>query len=139
MKKIYFIPLIVALTLVACSAKTQANPKTYIPAHPTPPNVPVVTDPSQPIEVKAGAQFTITVESQPTSNLHWEVAEQLDVKVVDYVWKDFVPKTPGDNSHGWDVWTFKAIAPGTTTITLAQYQGDTFTTDKKNTYTIVVK
>ena len=98
-----------------------------------------VTDPKQPILVKAGEEFTITLETNPNTGLHWEVALELDTNFVDYVWKEFQAKSDREGSPGWDVWTFKAIAPGETTITLATYRGQTDVATKTLVFTISIK
>jgi predicted secreted protein len=147
MKKL-LLPLMVAvLILTACNAKpTQATvsstqPASLLPGH-TPPTAAEleVTDPAKPIEVTAGSEFTITVLVNLSADYHWEVAKALDVKIVDYVWKDHVDADPNvPNSFAHDVWRFKAIAPGTTTITLGYYQGLTENAPQMPVYTIVVK
>ena len=135
-----------ALLLAACG---KATPTPDLGEQPLFPDLPIpkrtttgpmeVTDPAQPIEVNAGEEFTIIVEANPNTELHWEVAVALDTLVVDYVWKDFVAKIKSPASIGWDVWTFKAIAPGTTTITLGYYRGFTEDTAKMAVFTIIVK
>lgn len=131
MKKHYLFLAVLVLVLTACGGKaTPAAPSQKLD----------VTDPNQPIEVKVGEEFKITVETAgQVSQLHWEVAEFLDTAVVDYVWKDFVPQTTDVKGPGWDVWRFKAVAPGTTVITLGYYRGLTDVPSKLSAFTIVVK
>ncbi len=85
--------------------------------------------------------FTITIKTFIDPNYHWEVAEELDANIVEYVWKDHVPDDPSNpnSGSGKDVWRFKAVAPGKTTITLGYYQGMTDTASPKVAFTIVVK
>ncbi len=142
MRKLFFVLTLVALTLAACS---RATPTPIIPAssnlpkHPTPsPAELEITNPAKPIEVTAGSEFTITVRVDLSPDYHWEVGQALDTRFVDYVWKDFVPDTP-DASTGRDVWRFKAIGRGTTTITLGYYQGMTENFAQMPTFTVVVK
>ena len=117
--------LSVAFLLAACGGKTEQ---------------PEPTDPDTPIEVQAGKEFQIVVTTAgQVSGLHWEVAADLDTNVVDYVWKEFVPKGSNSEGSGWDVWKFKAIAPGQTTITLGYYRGMTEDTTKTIVFTIIVK
>jgi predicted secreted protein len=99
-----------------------------------------ISNPSKIIEVREGEDFTISVETNLPSDYHWEVAEELDANIVAYVWKDQVPPEPGNpNATGRDVWHFKAVAPGETTITLGYYQGITLYAAEKSVFTIVVK
>ena len=125
-KYVSLLVIFAAFLLAACGGKT------------TPPDVPPITEPDQTIEVKAGEEFKITLETNLNTELHWEVAVALDTAVVDYVWKDFVAKN-GSDSVGWDVWTFKAVAPGTTTISLGYYRGLTEETAKMAVFTIIVQ
>lgn len=132
MKKYLVISFLLTLfILAACGGKTEATQ--------TPETAAVtVTNPDQVIQVKAGEEFTITVESHPNTTLHWEVAVQLDTTVVDYVRKVFKAKSGSSDSAGWDIWTFKAIAPGETTITLGYYRGETEDADKMAIFKIIV-
>jgi predicted secreted protein len=150
MKKITLILLIIlALWLTACDAATPVPTPDVGADGPLFPDLPVPkytatgpmeeTDASLPIEVNAGADFTITVETNPNTGLHWEVAVELNTAVVDYVWKDFFAKSEREGSPGWDVWTFKAVAPGETTITLAAYRGMTDVATVSRVFTIIVK
>ncbi|MEW5941315.1 MAG: protease inhibitor I42 family protein [Chloroflexota bacterium] len=124
--------LLLLLALAACGKDTTAPASSG--------GAPTVTDPDQPIEARAGEEFTITVETAGNvSGLHWEVAVELDTAVVDYVWKDFIPKTSNIDGSGWDVWKFKAVAPGATTITLGYYRGATEDATKMAVFTIIVK
>ena len=144
MRTLFVMIMLAALILTGCS-KTSETPirptTTPIPPRPTPNAVELgLSDPAKPIEVTAGKEFTITVRTYLTPDYHWEIAEALDTKVVNYVWKDHVPDDPNNpNSSGKDVWRFTAVAPGTTTITLGYYQGMTENTQQKPAFTIIVK
>ncbi len=132
MKKIIFIVLAAALTLAACAPST--------PAGPTPIPTLAVSDPGKTIEVTAGNEFKIVIDSNPTTGFHWELVEALNTKVVDYVWKDYIPDQPVmPGSGGKDSWRFKAIAPGQTTITLGDYQGMSDVASQTLVFTIIVK
>jgi predicted secreted protein len=146
-KKLLFTFILTALIISACSGKsapapTETQPSAApIPSHPTPSAAELkFSDPAQTIKAAAGGEFTITVKTFLATGYHWELAEALDTKIVDYVWKDHVPDDPNNpNSSGRDIWRFKAIAPGTTTITLGYYQGMTTITSQTPVFTIVVK
>lgn len=124
--------LLIMLALAACAEKSDK------PAKLTADDI-RVTDPDQAIEVKGGEEFTIMLETNPNTGLHWEIAVELDTAVVEYVWKEFVGKTAREDSPGWDVWTFKAIAPGETTITFGYYRGFTEDSTKTAEFKIIVK
>ncbi len=137
MKKIFLLFVVTAFALAACAEKPSISTPSR---HPTAfSGQPTVTDPDKPIEVMAGTDFTIVVEANPSTGLHWEVAVELDTKVVEYVWKEFIAKGSAPGSSGWDVWTFKAVAPGKTIITLGDYRGYTEVASKLAEFTIVVK
>ena len=110
MRKLFFILLIAALALPACSGSTKSLPTpagpretvTPLPDRPTPSADELeLSDPTKTIEVKAGEDFTITVRTQPNPNYHWEMMESLDPNVVEYVWKDHINEHPNaQNSRG---------------------------------------
>lgn len=129
MRKLFFIFLLAALILPACSpAATSSAAESGI------------TDPAQPIEVSAGSEFTITVRVDRSPEYHWELAEALDPKIVGSASQEFIPDDPHNaSSKGRDVWHFKAIAPGKTTITLGYYQGMTTDSVAMPVFTVIVK
>lgn len=141
MRKLFLVFIFVALIITACSGTPTKPAAVSIPSEPTPSKAELeVSDPAKPIEVTAGNEFTITVKTNLPSEYHWEVGEALDTKFVEYVWKNHVPDDPNNpSSSGKDVWRFKAIAPGKTTITLGYYQGMTENAPQKPVFTIVVK
>jgi predicted secreted protein len=147
-RKLLFIFALAALILAACSeASAQKTPIpvpatfTPDPSRATPSAAELeISDPEKVIEVAAGDEFTITVEANRSEEYHWEVAEELDSSIVQYVWKNHVPAQPGTPiSTARDVWRFRALAPGETTITLGYYQGMSNETAEKPVFTVVVK
>lgn len=79
----------------------------------------VFTNSSDPIEVSAGDDFTIELESTPGTGYSWELAEPLPDAIVASLGSDFAhrddvqPGAPGDQSLA-----FRAVAAGTATISL---------------------
>jgi predicted secreted protein len=150
-RKLFFIFLLIALFLAACSGlplltkvPTKAPARaTYTPPPPRPtPNAAEreLSDPAKIIEVVAGNQFTITVRTYLPAEYHWGVDEFLDSNIVEYVWKHHLLDKPDNpNSPGRDVWRFQAVGPGQTTITLGYYRGLTIDTVEKPVFTVVVK
>jgi predicted secreted protein len=149
-RKLFCTVLLAAFILSACSTAPTATPtnappratNTPLPARPTPNAAELeITDPTKNIEVAVGDDFTITVRTNRSPELHWELSETLDANIVEYVWKDHIPDDPSNptNSSGTDVWRFNAIGPGTTTIVLGYYKGMESTTSQKFIYTVVVK
>ncbi len=102
-----------------------------------------ISDPGKTIEVTAGNEFKIIIESNPSTGYHWEMIGNLDDRVVQFVSKDFrisAPEPVPPGTPGKDVWTFKAVAAGETTITLGSYPpaaGEPAV--QEVTFTIIVK
>ncbi len=69
--------------------------------------------------VNNGDEFAIMLDSNPTTGYSWAVAGQPDAGVVDVEGSDFVdPDTELIGAPGKDLWTFKAVGKGSTSITL---------------------
>ncbi len=81
-----------------------------------------ISDPAKQLEAAAGNEFKIVIASNPSTGYHWELAEELDANIVEFVSREYragEPVMPG--SGGVEVWTFKAVSPAETTITLGYY------------------
>ena len=123
---------VVALLLAACGGKATEPPPGGI----------TVSDPGKSIEVSAGNEFKIVIESNPSTGYHWELIGDLDAAILEFVSKDYrasEPVMPG--SGGNDVWVFKALAAGEATITLGYYppSNDPVEPAQTVTFTVVVK
>ena len=71
------------------------------------------------ITVKPGKQFQIALESNPTTGYQWRLAQPLTALSVILVTNQFVrPRTRLTGAPGREIWSFKAVQPGTTTIQL---------------------
>jgi inhibitor of cysteine peptidase len=104
-------------------------------------------NPDETIEVEAGLDFAIILESNPTTGYSWQLAEPLDEDIVELVSSEFEKKTPAEGegeivgAPGEEVWTFEAIGEGETEIKLeyvrpwetdvAPEETETFTVDVK--------
>ena len=132
MKKILILFVVSVLVLSGCRGKGED------PAQPA--ELPV-SDPARQLEAVAGNEFKIVIDSNPTTGYHWEVMGELDKSVVEFVSKNY--KTDGlqtAGSGGKDVWVFKAIATGETTITLGNYPPDASADAEQTiTFNVVVK
>lgn len=74
---------------------------------------------SEPIPATAGAEFTFTLASNPTTGYHWELASPLDQKLVTLVTNEYLrPDTKLVGAGGKEVWKFKALTEGKTQINL---------------------
>jgi inhibitor of cysteine peptidase len=101
---------IVILALSACSAATAQ---------------PLNVDDSyngKEIEMHTGDTFTVTLDSNPSTGFKW-LTQIGDPSVVGTVDNKFVASTPAGQAPlpgtgGYEVWTFKALKAGKTTISM---------------------
>jgi inhibitor of cysteine peptidase len=86
----------------------------------------VPTDPSQPIEVEEGDEFTIVIDSNPTTGYEWRLVEDTpNGAVAEFVNQEYDPDEPGaTGSGGVDIWTFRGVAAGETEIMLGYFPPD---------------
>jgi len=98
-------------------------------------------NPGAPIQVKAGQNFTIRLQSNPTTGYGWQLSKALDNKI-SLVTNAYIPpdsKLCGAGGH--EVWTFKAIEQGQAEISMKyvrpweKYQPPART----NVYAVMVK
>jgi inhibitor of cysteine peptidase len=131
MKNLFILLVVTALALTACGGKSTEIPVPQLE----------ISDPGKSIEVTAGNEFKIIIDSNPSTGYHWELVGALDESIVKLVSNEFrasEPVAPG--SGGSDVWVFKAIAAGETTITLGNYPpGEGQLAEQEITFTIIVK
>jgi len=79
---------------------------------------------SQEVEVAVDGSLTVTLCSNPTTGFEWESAQISDQTVLQQIDHKFVaPETKGDGppapgTAGKEVWTFKALKEGTSTISM---------------------
>ena len=123
MKKILTLLLLVVL-LTACSSKSLAP-----------------TDPKKTIDVRAGKEFKIVIESNPTTGYHWEIVkDSLDENLVQFVSNEY--KSTSDpglvGGGGVDIWTFKAVSSGEAKIALGYYPPSNTPTEPERTETFNV-
>lgn len=132
MKKILILVLLSTLVLSGCGGKKEASDQ---------PAELQVSDSARQLEATAGEEFKIILNSNPSTGYHWEVVGELDKGVVEFVSKNY--KADGlqvTGSGGKDVWVFKAVAAGTTTITLGNYPPDpSADAEQTITFNVIVK
>lgn len=104
---------------------------------------PQVTDPQQPIEAGIGKEFSIVLESNPTTGYHWEIVGELDPTLVEFVKNDYTSTSDPNlvGGGGLDVWTFRAINAGEAQVTLGYYppSNDPVDPQQTATFTVIVK
>lgn len=118
-----FLLWISAILLTACINPSSTPTATFPPSPVETENVSLEpTDPTQLITVKAGETFDLVVPSNPSTGYHWDIIPELDANLVEFAEQNYFadqPVVPG--SGGMEVWTFRAINPGDTTIVLGYY------------------
>jgi inhibitor of cysteine peptidase len=79
-----------------------------------------VSNPDHPIDVSAGQEFKIVLDSNPTTGFEWQLASPLDETLVTLVGNAYTAaSTPGQTGAGGKhTWTFKAVRQGHTVIAL---------------------
>jgi inhibitor of cysteine peptidase len=140
MKRISFF-LVAALLLTGCAASSSTPTPTLPPTAETPSTVPEPTDPTQLITVKAGETFELVLPSNPSTGYRWNIIPEMDEAIVQFVEQGYIaeqPVLPG--SGGVDVWTFRAVNAGDTTVVLGYYPPDNDTDpDEAVTFSIHVE
>ena len=121
MKRISFL-LLVTILLTGCGTSSFTPTPTLPPTAETPNTLPEPTDHTQLITVKVGETFDLVVPSNSSTGYRWKIVPELDANILEFVAQDYIsqqPVMPG--SGGVDVWTFRAVNPGDTTIVLGYY------------------
>ena len=113
--------LFLATLLTACGSSKQIGPEGIV-------------------ETSVGKEFKVVLDSNPSTGYHWDVVGKLDTNVVELVSNNYrasQPVIPG--SGGQDVWVFKAVGTGETSITLGYYPPSNNPTEPEKTQTFTVK
>jgi len=74
-------------------------------------------NPNIPIEITAGQEFVLRLDSNPTTGYGWKLADGIDEDVAKFVsskYRQYEVKLVG--SGGSEYWTFEATGSGTTAI-----------------------
>jgi inhibitor of cysteine peptidase len=126
MKKYLLLIALVSIFLTACGRNDKSALK--------------ISDPQQPIEADAGEEFSIVLESNPTTGYHWNIVGDLDTNMVEFVKNDYISTSDPNlvGGGGLEVWTFKAVNAGETHITLGYYPPSNDPVDPQQTTTFVV-
>ena len=94
------------------------------------------------VEVEVGQEFTITLESNPTTGYQWQLAKPLDEGILKFIGSEYkAPETELLGAGGKEVWTFKAVNRGIAEISLKYvrlWEKDV-PPAKEQTFAIIVK
>jgi len=130
--------LLLVIFLDACAAPTPTPAPAIDPAGST---MPALTDPAQPITIKAGDTFMIVMESNPSTGYHWEMIGPLDDIHLELVSREYTasePVMPG--SGGVEVWILKAVSTGESSFILGNYPpGEGTSYGQETQFTIVIQ
>jgi predicted secreted protein len=121
MKRISFL-LILTLLLTGCADTSFTPTPTLPPTAETPSTLPEPTDPTQLITVQTGETFNIVLPANASTGYRWNLVSELDENIVEFLEQNTLaeqPVVPG--SGGMDVWTFRALNAGDTTVELGYY------------------
>ena len=140
MKRICFL-LITTLLLAGCASSSFTPTPTLPPTAETPNTLPEPTDNTQLVTVKAGETFDLVLPSNSSTGYHWEIVPELDETMVQFVEQNYLAQEPiMPGSGGVDVWTFRAVNAGDTTIVLGYYPpGNDNDPDETVTFSIHVE
>lgn len=133
--------LIVTILLTGCAIASPTPTPTLPPTVEPTSSLPEPTDFTQLITVKAGETFDLVVPSNPSTGYRWDIIPELDETRIEFVAQDYVAEEPVvAGSGGVDVWTFRALDPGDTTIVLGYYPpGDQTDPEEAVTFSIHVE
>ena len=130
--------LVLTILLSGCASSSFTPTPTLPPTAETPNSLPEPTDPTQLITATAGETFDIVLPSNPSTGYHWNIIPELDANLIEFVGQDYLAEQPvKPGSGGVDVWTFRAVNAGDTTLALGYYPPDN-ETDPEETVTFSV-
>ena len=94
-------------------------------------------------QIKVGDTFVIELDSNPTTGYSWSLAKA-EPNIVEKVSSVYQPRRTAERlvgSGGTEIWTFKAIAKGQTTLTFEYRRPWEKGTPpaKEETYTVIIK
>ena len=104
--------------------------------------LPEYTDSSKTIKTKVGQEFVIVLDSNPTTGYGWQLAGEIDKKVLSIV--EITHKTSKSGrigAGGKDRWTLKGLRAGTVTLSLQYvrpWEKDV-PPAKKEDFTVIIK
>ncbi len=88
----------------------------------------VFSDPSKPVIVNAGKEFSIVLVSNHSEGNRWELLSNSDKSIVTLMGSTYItPYEHLPNSAGKEIWTFKALGEGSSELTfkyIASWHGD---------------
>jgi predicted secreted protein len=121
MKRTFFLWLVTSL-LTGCASSSSTPTPTLPPMVETSSALPEPTDHTQLITVTAGETFDLILPSNSSTGYRWDIIPELNVNIVEPVGQNYIAEQPvKPGSGGVDLWTFRAVNAGETTIVLGYY------------------
>lgn len=92
------------------------------------------------MEVKAGQDFTISLQSNRSTGYQWELDGQLDEKIVKKVSSTYNEQPGGEpGAGGVEVWRFEGVGKGTTDIKMKYVRpSESSNPAEERTFTVTV-
>ena len=118
----FYVLWIVTFLLTACTASSSTPTPTLPPTAETPSTLPEPTDHTQLITVQVGETFELVLPTNSSTGYRWNIVPELDETILQFVEQKYIaeqPVIPG--SGGVDVWTFRAVNAGDTTVVVGYY------------------
>ena len=127
---IFIIPLLILALIAGPTGCGEGEPPAPTPTpSPTATPVPTATQTNVDasynggeVEVAAGGTIIVTLESNPSTGFSWALAENTDEGVLEEAGNEFQIDDPADppivGAGGHEIWTFKALKKGTSTISM---------------------
>ena len=79
----------------------------------------IFSDDSHPIRIKAGEEFSIVLDSNPTTGYSWQLEKSFDKDVLGLIEHGYLPpESPRRGAGGREIWDFRARKEGTAEIRL---------------------
>ena len=76
-----------------------------------------LTNPNVPFNASVGKEFSLVLESNATTGYQWQLAKNLNKKFLKLVRNDYIASQSNlVGAGGKEIWIFKALKPGKTTI-----------------------
>jgi predicted secreted protein len=103
---------ILLLALVTCKEKTNSEIITGI-------NMEYIGD-TDTLIVKAGEKFTIVLKSQASTGYSWHLLDSIDTDLIELLEREYTEEPSDmDGAMGQEIWSFKALSNGESSISLA--------------------
>jgi inhibitor of cysteine peptidase len=128
-----------ALTAASCQSKGPSSGSDQPPLMRGNGGVYTADDAGQTISASAGERFDLVLPSNPTTGYRWKMAQSPDGEVVRLYRNDYTSESPGTiGGGGHETWTFRAVSPGSTALTMQYVAPDGRRVAKELTFHLIV-